>query len=208
MAASDRLAGARVKCKKCGEVIVVPKGQPAGKEKPTTTVFSSALLEDEEGAEPPFRFRRRRNEGEGELDMTPMVDVTFLLLIFFMVTAAFRVEAAFRNEVSEQQEAASQSKPIEELLDDPDYIVVFVNSDNTYRVSASFWDEEKDAPSDQEMRIRLREARRGDGSGRPPNKLLIMASANARNDKVIMVNDEGNHLGMEEIRIEMVEEDY
>jgi len=29
-----------------------------------------------------------------ELDMTPMVDVTFLLLLFFMVTAAFNLQKA------------------------------------------------------------------------------------------------------------------
>ncbi len=29
-----------------------------------------------------------------EADMTPMVDVTFLLLIFFMVTAAFTMQSA------------------------------------------------------------------------------------------------------------------
>lgn len=31
--------------------------------------------------------KKRRKEAAGELDITPMIDVTFLLLIFFMVTS-------------------------------------------------------------------------------------------------------------------------
>lgn len=34
--------------------------------------------------EPPFMLRRRKQE-EAQLDITPMIDVTFLLLIFFLV---------------------------------------------------------------------------------------------------------------------------
>ena len=229
MAAADRLAGAKVKCKKCGETIVVPrstesastvtpsaapkaKAARAGEEPShAATAFSAALLEDDESVEPPLEFRRRPevDDEENDVDMTPMVDVTFLLLIFFMVTAAFTIEAAFPSPASEQEEAASVAEPVEDLLDDSDYVIVYVNSDNTYRIAASFWDQEKDALSDQEMRVKMREARRGPGGGaRPPNKLLIMASANARNDKVIKVYDEGNELEMENIRIEMVEEEY
>ena len=34
---------------------------------------------------------------EDELDMTPMVDVTFLLLIFFMVTASFTIQKSLQQ---------------------------------------------------------------------------------------------------------------
>ena len=34
----------------------------------------------------------QRQRAEPESDMTPMVDVTFLLLIFFLVTAAFALQ--------------------------------------------------------------------------------------------------------------------
>jgi biopolymer transport protein ExbD len=33
---------------------------------------------------------RRSRAGDGELDITPMIDVTFLLLIFFMVTSTMK----------------------------------------------------------------------------------------------------------------------
>lgn len=34
--------------------------------------------------------KRRTRSGEGDLDITPMIDVTFLLLIFFMVTSTMK----------------------------------------------------------------------------------------------------------------------
>ena len=37
----------------------------------------------------------RRNESE--LDLTPMIDVTFLILIFFMVTASFSMQRAIET---------------------------------------------------------------------------------------------------------------
>jgi len=43
-----------------------------------------------EAGEPGLATRRRRRRGGVRIDMTPMVDVAFLLLIFFMVTTVFR----------------------------------------------------------------------------------------------------------------------
>jgi len=37
-----------------------------------------------------FKIRRSKKQGAVRIDMTPMVDVAFLLLIFFMVTTVFR----------------------------------------------------------------------------------------------------------------------
>jgi biopolymer transport protein ExbD len=44
-----------------------------------------------EGDEDPFK--RERKGAPGELDITPMIDVTFLLLIFFMVTSTMKEPA-------------------------------------------------------------------------------------------------------------------
>ena len=37
--------------------------------------------------------KRRRSEEENEIDMTPMLDVVFIMLIFFIVTSTFVKEA-------------------------------------------------------------------------------------------------------------------
>jgi biopolymer transport protein ExbD len=40
-----------------------------------------------------MRKSRRREEGGSEVDLTPMLDVVFIMLIFFIVTASFVKEA-------------------------------------------------------------------------------------------------------------------
>ena len=37
----------------------------------------------------PLRTKRRETEEEGEISITPMLDVVFILLIFFIVTTSF-----------------------------------------------------------------------------------------------------------------------
>ncbi|MEM9659397.1 MAG: biopolymer transporter ExbD, partial [Planctomycetota bacterium] len=51
----------------------------------------------------------RARRQDDELDLTPMVDVTFLLLIFFMITAAFAVQKAISvPPISDEESAQSQ----------------------------------------------------------------------------------------------------
>jgi biopolymer transport protein ExbD/biopolymer transport protein TolR len=40
--------------------------------------------------------RRKKSSEDDELDITPMIDVTFLLLIFFMVTSTMKPEGALQ----------------------------------------------------------------------------------------------------------------
>lgn len=40
------------------------------------------------------RNRRRNNDDEADVDMTPMLDIVFIMLIFFIVTAVFLDETA------------------------------------------------------------------------------------------------------------------
>jgi biopolymer transport protein ExbD len=51
-----------------------------------------------------------------EVQMTPMIDVVFLLMVFFVWTAGFRIEQMLPSRISEQgrsQAAASQPPPPE-----------------------------------------------------------------------------------------------
>lgn len=65
-----------------------------------------------------MRFRRSRQE-EVQLNITPLIDVVFLLLIFFMVTTTFTRETQLQIDLpeSESQVAAENEKPIEILID-------------------------------------------------------------------------------------------
>ena len=62
---------------------------------PETPPGNSANLGADEEDE--YETFHRQPREEEELDMTPMVDVTFLLLIFFMVTASFSLQKSIHD---------------------------------------------------------------------------------------------------------------
>ena len=65
--------------------------------------------------EAPIEFRAPVTDSDAELDMTPMGDVTFLLLIFFMVTAAFTMQKSFQLPAPNEDVPSTQ---VQEDLED------------------------------------------------------------------------------------------
>ena len=61
---------------------------------PPSGVTAQGKVTGADDEEEPFSLASQREEEE--MDMTPMVDVTFLLLIFFMVTAAFSLQKSIK----------------------------------------------------------------------------------------------------------------
>ncbi|MBW2271635.1 MAG: biopolymer transporter ExbD [Deltaproteobacteria bacterium] len=55
-----------------------------------------------------MRSRRNRNDDEAEINLTPMLDVVFIMLIFFIVTASFVKEAGI--EVNRPDAATAERK--------------------------------------------------------------------------------------------------
>ncbi|OHB70754.1 MAG: hypothetical protein A2V70_11835 [Planctomycetes bacterium RBG_13_63_9] len=150
---------------------------------------------------PPVRLRTNgQAEGE-ELDMTPMVDVTFLLLIFFMVTAAFSLQKSIEVPPPDRSESAAQARTIEEVEQDDDYVIIRIDRDST------IWVEDSEATSEQDLLVKLREARAGlPGSTMGPSSLLVLADGDCRHETVVMVLDAGNAVGMENVRLATADE--
>jgi biopolymer transport protein ExbD len=180
-----------VECPGCDTLLSVPFLPP------------DALPDDVQTAEEAaLEFRGPRSDTEAEMDMTPMVDVTFLLLIFFMVTAAFTMQKSFQLPTPEQDAPSTQYQ--ESLVDD--VITVRIDEFSTFYVSSSLWGEEQEAPSEQELLRRLREARQGDGRGNVPNTLIVEAHGDALHEKVVMAMDAGTEIGMEEVKLRTLDE--
>lgn len=154
---------------------------------------------------------RGASEEEGDMDMTPMVDVTFLLLIFFMITAAFALQKAIAVPPVDDEDAASV-QTMEEL--DEDSIVVRIDSDNIFWIVCPSWATEEKAVSKQDMRTYVRHARRGqrpDGSGDAGKgwaKMLVQASGDCTHEFVVAALDAGSGAGVEEISLVKVEDEY
>ena len=142
--------------------------------------------------------RLEKDRAQPEMDMTPMVDVTFLLLIFFMITAAFALQKSLEvPPVNEDEAAASQT--VEDL--EKDSIVVRVDGDNVFWIGSPMWPEEQRAPSTIDMRSKVREARKGNDRGPGPAKMLVQANGDATHEHVVAALDAGSAVGMEDIRL-------
>ena len=62
-----------------------------------------------------MRKRSHVNDEEAEVNMTPMLDIVFIMLIFFIVTATFVRETGFdvsRPDPNEQDQPTKSARPI------------------------------------------------------------------------------------------------
>jgi biopolymer transport protein ExbD len=70
--------------------------------------------------------RRKRSEDQAEIDMTPMLDIVFIMLIFFIVTATFTKESGIdlsRPDTSAEQQK-TEKKSIVIQISDTDAIFI------------------------------------------------------------------------------------
>ena len=138
---------------------------------------------------------------EDELDMTPMVDVTFLLLIFFMVTASFTLQKSLEQPHVKSDAPSNNVVEDDEILDD--YIQINIDQNNTFYVTTRD-SEEVECPSNNEMRARVFEAKETSTATR----LIIKAHVDSYHEKVITAWDTGVVSGMEQIEIQTTEEEF
>jgi len=112
-------------------------------------------------------MKKKADEQPGEIDLTPMLDVVFILLIFFIVTSVFIKEAGI--EVSKPQ--ASSSEPRQ-----GDLILIAVNQ------AGDIWiDGEQIDPRFIRSRFELRLAEA------PNSSVVIQADQGANNEYMMMI---------------------
>ncbi|MGZ0165289.1 MAG: biopolymer transporter ExbD [Planctomycetales bacterium] len=130
-----------------------------------------------------------RGDDDGEMDLTPMVDVTFLLLVFFMVTASFSIQKTLEVPPPNPDESgASQSQKIEDMEEKS--VLVHIDSRNVISVD----DEPLNDPT------RLAEIMRS----KRMSEVLITAHENSLHDMLTKVIDASNEIGMQKIRVGIV----
>ena len=149
------------------------------------------------------KFARRAEEAE--MDMTPMVDIVFQLLIFFMVTASFSLQRSLQIPKPREDRPSTnvEQQDVEEA--DLEAVIVQIDENGTFLVINADGDEEE-APSEQDLLIKVRRAK-ASGSFGNVERLLVKASGECLHDRVVMALDVGTAVGMQRISLQTVEDE-
>ena len=227
---SDQLLGKQIDCPDCGanvtvaaqavevtEVVPVAQeavaqvpvavataqvAQPAKTVTPGLTEEEREALEEKELAAASASFSRPKESSGEDMDMTPMVDVTFLLLIFFMITASFSVQKTLQRPAQKPDDPSVNTVQQEED-DNPDIVTVQVDEFNSFNVITTEWD--RTAGSKQDLIVALSDAKAGSG-GTQPSKLVVQAHEDCVHGAVVAALDAGREAQFENFEVSTVEE--
>lgn len=128
---------------------------------------------------------QQHQRSEVSVNLTPLIDVVFLLLIFFMVSTSFTKETQLRIDLPEATGAAPEKMP--------DRLEVVVNSEGNYAINGR---EVIDNEADTLRRALVELA--GTNRNQP---FLITADANTAHQAVITVMDVAGQLGFARLSI-------
>ena len=126
-------------------------------------------------------MKKRVQEEAGEIDLTPMLDVVFILLIFFIVTSVFVTEAG----IDVTKPEASTVEPTS-----GDLILIAVGP------GGDIWiDGDQIDPRFIRNRFELRLA------DAPNSAVIIQADANANNEQVMLILKAAREANIENVSI-------
>jgi len=151
------------------------------------------LDDDDDDGVPP-----RKKRDDGELDMTPMVDVTFLLLIFFMVTASFSLQKSIQ--MPRQTSDLPSMSNVEEETEELDPVELEIDEFGAFLVLAPDW--ERETPGKQNLTSALKEAI---GDNRDGMRLNIKVHENAKLQFLVDGMDAGTIAGFTELQVTEVD---
>ncbi|QDT08729.1 biopolymer transporter ExbD [Planctomycetes bacterium K23_9] len=170
----------------------VAVGNVAASDVPSPATLAESFDDDDDDAMP------RSKGDEDELDMTPMVDVTFLLLIFFVVTASFQLQKSIM--MPRQQTDAPSTSAVEEDPEELDQVELQIDERGAFLVLAADW--EAETPGKQNLITKLKEANPGEVGA----KLIIKVHEQCKLQALVDGMDAGTIAGYEELQVTQVEE--
>ncbi|MDE0659394.1 MAG: biopolymer transporter ExbD [Gammaproteobacteria bacterium] len=134
-----------------------------------------------------MKFARARRGGRGfaVVEITPLIDVIFLLLIFFVVSTTFVRTSAIEVDLPD---SSGGVPPVTGGIE------VRVSATGDYAVN-----DQTLSGGQRELRRALRRAR--DAAAGREAKLVVAADANARHEAVVQVLDAARELGLTNIRV-------
>jgi biopolymer transport protein ExbD len=128
---------------------------------------------------------------EPDVNLTPLIDVVFLLLIFFMVSTSFVKQSQITIRLPEAESTAMVEQP-------PEQIDIMITEQGTYLVNG------RELINNRPETIRNALQRVSGGNTDLP--LTISADANARHQHVVTAMDVAGRLGFVRISIATVDD--
>lgn len=132
-----------------------------------------------------MQFRRQSNQEES-INLTPLIDVVFLLLIFFMVSTTFTKETHIQVDLPE-----ASNEPVE--VADIQSIDIVVNANGDYVVNGQLL-------VNQQAKTLL-QAIKTLADGNTDQPLTLTADAKASHQAVVRAMDVAGQLGFSQLRI-------
>lgn len=120
-------------------------------------------------------------EAEGEIDITPMLDVVFIMLIFFIVTASFVKESGI--EVNRPDASTAISKPRANIL-------IAINANDEIWINKRQVEESQVRANIERMHAE-----------NPQGTVVIQADEEARTRKLVAVMDAARQAGVYDVSL-------
>jgi biopolymer transport protein ExbD len=218
-AVHERVLGSTVGCPRCDFKLTLPTAEELAEaklaEKEKRRAAKRAMLaqqvplhaetESSKLKSPPVKRRPKRerpHQGHEEAwDITPMVDVVFLLLIFFMLTASFSIQKVIRTgrQLSDLPSSNSSSDK------DPENAgpIVQVDEFNSYAVVSA--DDREEVASKQDLIIALSRIK-DQSSGDEMDLLTVQAHEESTHGAVVGALDAGRAAKFNRFKTVMVEQ--
>lgn len=131
-----------------------------------------------------MHFRRQSRSDEG-VNLTPLIDVVFLLLIFFMVSTTFTKETHLKLDLPE-----AEGEPMPEIAE---MIEVLINADGGYSVNGK--------PLVNKQLNTLKKAIESVGQGKTDLPFVITADAKVPYQSVVVAMDVAGRLGYVNMKV-------
>lgn len=146
---------------------------------------------------------RRREMPHDHIDMTPMVDITFLLLIFFMSTANFTLQKSLEVPVQKDQKASTRAVQVAND-ETQDSVTVQVDERNSYLVLMPDGTD-REASSKPDLITALGDAR-DVPNAEPPDKLIVEAHRDCAHKAVVLALDAGRTKDFQKFQVTVVDD--
>ncbi|MEM7662874.1 MAG: biopolymer transporter ExbD [Pseudomonadota bacterium] len=130
-----------------------------------------------------MRGRRTREVEEAKVDLTPMLDVVFILLIFFIVTAVFLTEEAIPIEPPPPSNDNPPDEPVPTIL-------IRVDADNLIYVNNRIADVSAVRANIERLRAET-----------PNSAVIIQAHPEAKNGLIVRIRDQAASANIEKVNL-------